>query len=459
MLRIRYIACLTLIPFFLKGKQAQSNPDSLYREFYKVVQSENLSAAQTEFIFLKKHVQGPLSKFYLLLAESDVARMKGEKQKSLLNTFDAVTLAATLENDSLLFKANFKAGQAYLETSDLANALVYFNKCLILEKSITVVNDRILLFKDIALIYSYLDKNQLAIEYFLKMEPLVKQAGNKKYLGNTYNNLGINYMRLKEYAKALQYFRNSLAIRHEIKDDQGIAQVQNNLGTLYFDWGQYQLALEYFTAGAELRKTSGALIQGIIESDINLGKTYARLGQNEKALSFLEAARAISIKKDFIELERRADEQLIIIYKEKRNYERAFELQERYYVLKDSLYGLDKKEEIGRLSFVSKLKQDSILHSETQRKEAFVYAEKEKRADLIRNIFVAGFVLVLLVAGLLYQQVKRIRKANKIIAMQKDELEVKQKEILDSIHYAERIQKSLLPSEIYIKRMLAQKEK
>lgn len=455
---LRNCFLLLLFPLVFNGQSA-SDPDSLYRGFYKVVQSENPEAAETEFIFLKKHIDGPLADFYVLLAQSDVQRLKDEKQKLFITCFDAISLAATLGSDSLLFKANFKTGQAYMYNDDLASALVYYDKCLLSLKSTTVVSDRILLYKDIALIYSYLDKNELAIEFFLKMEPLIRQTGNRKYLGNTYNNLGINYMRLKEYAKALQYFRNSMAIRHEMKDLQGVAQVQNNLGSLYYEWGQYQVALDYFTTSAELRKSSGVPIQGIIESDINLGKTYARLGQNEKALSFLEKARKLSIKHDFIELERRADEQLINIYREKKNYQQAFELQERYYMLKDSLYGLDKKEEIGRLSFVSRLKQDSLLHIEAQRKEAFVFAEKEKRADLIRNIFIAGFVLVLLVAGLLYQQVKRIRKANKIIALQKDELEIKQKEILDSIHYAERIQKSLLPSETYIKRILAQKEK
>ena len=53
-----------------------------------------------------------------------------------------------------------------------------------------------------------------------------------------------------------------------------------------------------------------------------------------------------------------------------------------------------------------------------------------------------------------YQQKK---KANELITKQRDEVELqkqlieeKQKEILDSIHYAKRIQLSLLPTEKYI---------
>lgn len=54
---------------------------------------------------------------------------------------------------------------------------------------------------------------------------------------------------------------------------------------------------------------------------------------------------------------------------------------------------------------------------------------------------------VILNVYLVSQFVKAREKAEKQISKQKAELEVKQKEILDSIHYAKRIQNSLLPSD------------
>ncbi|HXB41014.1 MAG TPA: hypothetical protein VNZ49_10765, partial [Bacteroidia bacterium] len=64
------------------------------------------------------------------------------------------------------------------------------------------------------------------------------------------------------------------------------------------------------------------------------------------------------------------------------------------------------------------------------------------------------FILVLLVAFLLFKQVKQIRKANKTIENQKNQIEAKQKETMDSIYYARRIQNSLLASDKYIGRTL-----
>ena len=68
--------------------------------------------------------------------------------------------------------------------------------------------------------------------------------------------------------------------------------------------------------------------------------------------------------------------------------------------------------------------------------------------DLLTLII--GFTLMLVVAGVSFRAYRNTQKANEIISGQKDLVEEKQKEILDSIHYAKRIQKSLLPTGKYI---------
>ncbi|MBP9794238.1 MAG: hypothetical protein KBC56_09600, partial [Flavobacterium sp.] len=87
----------------------------------------------------------------------------------------------------------------------------------------------------------------------------------------------------------------------------------------------------------------------------------------------------------------------------------------------------------------------------------------EKQATQ-RNYLLLGIALLLLFSIYIYRGYKQKQKANEIIALQKEEVEMqktlveeKQKEILDSIHYAKRIQESLLPTEKYIERVLKKK--
>ncbi|HXB39747.1 MAG TPA: tetratricopeptide repeat protein, partial [Bacteroidia bacterium] len=356
------IIILFLIKSLLFGQQV-FNIDSIYHSYFIKLKKGDTLESKNQLELMRAASSEKTGKFYFYMAKADYSLFKNEKENAFINCIDAYNLAGELKNDSLLFKANYKTGQMYLDNDDLVNALRYFNRALLLFNSEKNISDRMYLYRDIALVYSYLDKNEQAIEYFLKMEPLIKQLGNKKFLANTYNNLGINYVDLKDYAKALQYYRNSLAIRLEIQDEHGVAQINNNLGSLYYEWRQYDLALDYFLKGSELRKKANVPVSGLIESDINIGKTCYKLNQTKKALHFLEKARVAAININHIELERRADGELITIYKELGNYKKLSELQVRFYLLKDSLYGLNKKEEIGRLSFENKLKQDSLLHA------------------------------------------------------------------------------------------------
>jgi uncharacterized membrane-anchored protein YhcB (DUF1043 family) len=86
--------------------------------------------------------------------------------------------------------------------------------------------------------------------------------------------------------------------------------------------------------------------------------------------------------------------------------------------------------------------------------------DKELQEIIIWSVAL-GIFIVLLFAGFIFRALRIAQKQKRIIENQKTEVEhqkqlaeEKQKEILDSIHYAARIQKCILPTEIYIDRSL-----
>ena len=90
--------------------------------------------------------------------------------------------------------------------------------------------------------------------------------------------------------------------------------------------------------------------------------------------------------------------------------------------------------------------------------------ESEKQAQknsFIRNLLLFGILSILLILVFVFRSYRIKNKSNILleqknteIAMQKEIVEEKQKEIIDSIHYAKRIQQSLLPTEKYIEKTL-----
>jgi hypothetical protein len=76
-----------------------------------------------------------------------------------------------------------------------------------------------------------------------------------------------------------------------------------------------------------------------------------------------------------------------------------------------------------------------------------------------RNMYflVTGLIIVIAVVSL--KLLRTNRKNNKILKAQKEIIEEKNKDITDSIYYARRIQRSLLPPEKYIQKNLERLKK
>ena len=145
------------------------------------------------------------------------------------------------------------------------------------------------------------------------------------------------------------------------------------------------------------------------------------------------------------------------------NDTKAYALQELYFTVNDSLYGMDKKAMVDNLilqnQFETRIRQDSIGNFQTLQMEQTVAAEKEKRNFIFLVVLAVGIVFLSIFVFQLYKSNLNKKKANVIILEQRDALDKKQKEMIDSIQYAKRIQESLLPTKRYIERNLERLKK
>ena len=86
-----------------------------------------------------------------------------------------------------------------------------------------------------------------------------------------------------------------------------------------------------------------------------------------------------------------------------------------------------------------------LKNVEIEKQKTEISAKKSQQYYLF-----GGLALVIIFAGSMYNRFRKTQKQKRIIEEQKHMVEEKQKEILDSIHYAKRIQRSILPTEKYI---------
>jgi hypothetical protein len=139
--------------------------------------------------------------------------------------------------------------------------------------------------------------------------------------------------------------------------------------------------------------------------------------------------------------------------------------------MRDSIVNTENKKKAIQLQFKyeyeKKAAQDSVAFAKIgEIKNAEIAKQKtELRAKRNQQYFLfGGLGLVIAFAGFMFnrfrvtqKQKKIIEEQKKLVEQQKILVEEKNKEVTDSIYYARRIQRALLPSEKLIKKIILKK--
>jgi pentatricopeptide repeat protein len=123
-----------------------------------------------------------------------------------------------------------------------------------------------------------------------------------------------------------------------------------------------------------------------------------------------------------------------------------------YIMLRDSIFNEENTRKTVKAEMNFEFaKKEAEIKLEQEKKEAIAAAESKKQKVILWSV--SGILLlVLFFAVYAYRSFLQKKKANEAISHQKHIIEEKQREILDSIHYAKRIQRALITSETYISR-------
>ncbi len=457
---IRFGICI--LAFHLCGSATgQQNIDSLLREIKK-----------------EHH---PDSLVWLQLKTAIACQQQGQVTAGLEHAEAALRISRALHKDSLIAHSHKTIGYIYFTSENAPAAVDHYNKALNYAASLLPV-DAIHCWNALGILYSAYSEWTNAIESYrnaIELIPALEPEIQLKY-DYLYNNLAIVFTDDHEFDSAWFYHQKCLAIRTEKGDGRGMGQSYNNIGTLYYEIEEYDSSLRYFQIGLAFRDTTtGMTPSAIIESKVNIGKALVGLKRFTLAEKILNETLQWAIDFSNPKLEMNSLEQLMECYAQTGKYQKAYECCRNYFEMRDNLYGWDKREEMIRLShqnlYQQKLEHDSTLVAEQDR-AARLQSEKEKEIQEHRDSIslvveiglTVGFLIALALLIVAWRSYKNKKKAAEEIRIQKGEaehqrdiaeeqkrlLQVVNQEITDSIHYAKRIQKAILPADNTIQRIL-----
>jgi serine phosphatase RsbU (regulator of sigma subunit) len=184
---------------------------------------------------------------------------------------------------------------------------------------------------------------------------------------------------------------------------------------------------------------------------------YKKTGNNELSLEYGKEALEIGKKIGYPDIIRRAAFLLYGTYKQENKTGEALEMHELYIQMRDSTLS-DQTRKAGlkkQYQYEFDLKEKE-LKSEQEKRE-ILYSNEIKRQKIIFNASLIGGIIFLVFSIVLYKRFMLTRKQKGIIEVQKVEMDKafsalheKNKEVMDSIYYARRIQNALLTSEDYV---------
>lgn len=419
-------------------------------------------------------------------------------------------LIGQTKNDSLKTTHYIKLARYYYISGSIDSAVKYGKKAL--ETSFTTKSKSLqsAAYSVIGVAYYYGGDYKNALENYLQCLKLEEQLGRKSRAAKMYNNIGALYMDQKFYDLAEKHYRKCYALYDELKDTAGLIQVNNNLGVLFGSRSQQNLdsatasrflaqAIEHNTKTYQLslrmadsvnlanslanlgqnymyQKNYKAALRHIYQSldlEKKLGRTYdlgitllqlgdvhGRLKEFSTAISYLQQALLIGRQISNPEIQKYAYLNLAENYAATGDFEKAFQTHKLYANVNDSIISTESTKQINEL-------QVAFDTEKKEKENALLQEKNSSAAKTIRQqrliglaiglicLLLIGFAFVIFRSNKEKQRINlQLERKNALIEKQKELVEEKQKEILDSIHYAKRIQRSLLTSEKYISRQL-----
>ncbi|MFT6716000.1 MAG: serine phosphatase RsbU (regulator of sigma subunit) [Saprospiraceae bacterium] len=382
-------------------------------------------------------------------------------------------LSGNAESLLLLGLIDFKQGKLHLALNHLKQALTLFNKQNNKNKVAQTHTEMGNIYAALGNMVKAIENHQQAIKYFT-------ETNYDKGVADSYSNLGQTHFFQKNYSTALRYYKKSKLIYQRDSNQIPMAELYNRISLVFRELNKLDKSLEYdYLALMTQEKLRDK--QGIANSNYNIGKTSVLQGELKRATGYIEYAEKlfdelednlglakcylltakISISKKryskasadlskaiLISREREAIKELSEAYylrskisEYQNDYKSAYLYLTQHANLKDTLFSKEKTRQFSEMQvkYQSQSKDDLLVQVKQEKKEG--------NNNFILYVLLSAVVFLLLAYSiyLMKKKTKAIYHANLNIEKSSELIKIRNKEIIDSISYAKKIQDAILP--------------
>lgn len=369
-----------------------------------------------------------------------------------------------------------KIGLVHFSLGDYPKALDFYFQAMKVNESADRKNGIAANLSNIGNVYMDEKDYPKALSYLFKALKLNQELNRKVGIAVNNGNIGLVYKSLGDHPKALTYFETALKLNEELDRKTGIAENLNNIGLIYKFKADssdnttvrnlnYSTALEYYSRSLKISEKTGdkGAVANVLD---NIGSAYVSLKKYKEAYDNIYQALDLAILTGERYVLKRNYESLSDLY-EKSNIRlqdtiggkllniEEMRLRSKYYyqrsiAIRDELFSTENRKQLVQKEMNFEFeKKEAALKNLQEKKDELAAVEKKKQKLLL--FLISGVLLLVFVfSGFVFRSLRIAKKQKMIIEEQKLLVEEKNKDIIDSINYAKRIQDALLKEEEHI---------
>ena len=352
-------------------------------------------------------------------------------------------------------------GIGYYVQSDYLRTLNYWTESLNAFRDMGDLNGEANMLTNIGAIYFNQGQDLKALEYHLQSLKVAEEVGNKLRILTALVNIGSVYSNKEQtYNKALTYYRQALDLSIKTSDKAAFGTVTVNIGQIYYNKTEYDSALFYFEKSLqafsqveggnvpytlnyigevyarrkdfdkairyqqeayEIAKSKNAKLE-MSQILIGIAETDKLMGNLKAALKALDEAEALSTEISANYQMKDVFGSLSDVYATLTNYEKAYEYRVKLDAVKDSIYNteINKRLEKAQFNYDLEKKQNEI---NLLVKDNELQALQMERQRIMKNAFLGGLILILIIAFILVRSIRAKIRTNKLLGAQKKQIE------------------------------------
>lgn len=300
-----------------------------------------------------------------------------------------------------------------------------------------------------SIVLDRLEKRNEELDYLIKAKNIYVSINDSEGLSHILTNLSNVYNDIGDYQNALNQLEEFQKLN--LPKNSSEFFIELNYGLIYFNQHNTEVALTHFKKAVNIAHKY-KMLDSEITGITHIAESYKRLNNLIKAQEYYQSALTLATQNHLLVEEKDALKGVVDLYEKEKKYNSAFFTLKRLKLIDDSLLNIEKIKSINDIEHKLQLTEKEKIIAEQslslEKEKVALASSKNNTLMLIAGLTIVGiaFLFLFYYNGKTKKLYSLIQTQKKEVELQKEIIEIKNKDVMDSIHYAKYIQGSMLPS-------------